>query len=114
MDPAFCGSCRSGYCRCGVYDPKFDDVMDQLKNQPAQHRGGIDPAICGDTMRCGFSRCGVYGAFFDEVMQQMKNQPARCGGGLTPCVQGSAKQGTTRQGIKIPVFHEIMQRQKEG
>ena len=71
MDKAFVDSCRADYCRADVFDPKFDEAMDQLKKQPARSGGGIDPDIFG-VRRWGMFRYHVYIPRFDELMERLK------------------------------------------
>lgn len=108
MDPAILGSCRIGYGRIGVSDPKFDPIFDTFKKQPSR-QGIIGSCTIGEG-----HRIGVLDPKFDELMDVLKKQPARHGGGLDPAVAGGFRAGLWRASVTIPKFDEIMERSEHG
>lgn len=70
LDSAICGFCRSGYCRCGVYRPDFERVLQGVKNVPTPKKAVIGgaPATIGGA-EC---RVGVYRNDFEGLKKTMK------------------------------------------
>jgi hypothetical protein len=71
MDKAYWNHMRWGHFRWDVTDPKFDQILEGLKNQPARHGAGIAPCVEGEA-REGMTRESVTVPVFDEILERMK------------------------------------------